>query len=134
MGGAIFTNNEALVSIMKSIRIHGSGFDKYENVRVGINGRLDTLQAAILLEKLSIFDDELKSRNRVANYYSNNISSYFKKPFVLRITIPHGLNTPLLSKSESDRSRIMSDLSKEDIPSMIYYKLPLHLQTVMRNI
>ena len=131
-GGAIFTNNEALVSIMKSIRIHGSGFDKYENVRVGINGRLDTLQAAILLEKLSIFDDELKSRNRVANYYSNNISSYFKKPFVPKDYYSSWAQYSLLSKSESDRSRIMSDLSKEDIPSMIYYKLPLHLQTVMK--
>ena len=62
---------------MRSIRIHGSGSDKYENIRIGINGRLDTIQAAILLEKLSIFDDELKLRNKVADYYSNNISGKF---------------------------------------------------------
>ena len=60
---------------MKSIRVHGSGNDKYENIRLGINGRLDTFQAAILLEKLSIFDNELKLRNKAADYYSNNISS-----------------------------------------------------------
>ena len=76
-GGAIFTNDEELAQKMRSIRIHGSGFDKYENVRLGINGRLDTIQAAILLEKLSIFDEELKLRNKVADYYSNNISSKF---------------------------------------------------------
>ena len=81
-GGAIFTNDEELAQKMRSIRIHGSGSDKYENVRIGINGRLDTFQAAILLEKLSIFDEELKLRNKVADYYSNNISSNFKKPFI----------------------------------------------------
>ena len=74
-GGAIFTNDEELAHKMRSIRIHGSGSDKYENVRIGINGRLDTIQAAILLEKLSIFDEELKLRNKVADYYSNNIFS-----------------------------------------------------------
>ena len=64
-GGAIFTNDEELANKMKSIRVHGSGFDKYENVRLGLNGRLDTFQAAILLEKLSIFDDELELRNKL---------------------------------------------------------------------
>ena len=67
---------------MKSIRIHGSGVDKYENTRIGINGRLDTIQAAILLEKLSIFDTELKMRNKVARYYSERICSKFQKPYV----------------------------------------------------
>ena len=62
-GGAIFTDNEDLALIMKSIRVHGSGTDKYENIRIGLNGRLDTIQAAILLEKLAIFDQELKQRN-----------------------------------------------------------------------
>ena len=63
---------------MKSIRVHGSGLDKYENVRIGINGRLDTIQAAILLEKLHIFDEEFALRNKIAEYYSKNIISGFK--------------------------------------------------------
>ena len=60
---------------MKSIRIHGAGDNKYQNIRVGLNGRLDTMQAAILLEKFNIFEDELKSRNKIANYYKSNINS-----------------------------------------------------------
>ena len=133
-GGAIFTNDEELANKMKSIRVHGSGFDKYENVRLGINGRLDTFQAAILLEKLSIFKDELKLRNKVADYYSNNISEIFNKPFTPKKYYSSWAQYSLLAKSETDRSKIMAVLSDENIPSMIYYKLPLHLQEVMKNL
>jgi len=132
-GGAIFTNDEELANKMKSIRIHGSGSDKYENVRIGINGRLDTLQAAILLEKLSIFDEELKLRNVVANYYSDNISLDFQKPFIPENYLSSWAQYSLLSKSESKRNKIMSNLSNANIPSMIYYKRPLHLQTVLKK-
>ena len=133
-GGAIFTNDEELAHKMRSIRIHGSGSDKYENVRLGINGRLDTLQAVILLEKLSIFNNELKLRNKVADYYSDNISRSFKKPFIPREYFSSWAQYALLSQSESDRSKIMTILSNENIPSMIYYKLPLHLQIVMKRL
>jgi dTDP-4-amino-4,6-dideoxygalactose transaminase len=133
-GGAIFTNDEELAQKMRSIRIHGSGSDKYENVRLGINGRLDTLQAVILLEKLSIFNNELKLRNKVADYYSDNISGSFKKPFIPREYFSSWAQYALLSQSESDRSKIMTILSNENIPSMIYYKLPLHLQIVMKRL
>ena len=133
-GGAIFTNDEELAQKMRSIRIHGSGSDKYENVRLGINGRLDTLQAAILLEKLSIFNNELKLRNKVADYYSDNISGSFKKPFIPREYFSSWAQYALLSQSESDRSKIMTILSNENIPSMIYYKCPLHLQRVFKKL
>ena len=133
-GGAIFTNDEELAQKMRSIRIHGSGFDKYENVRLGINGRLDTFQAAILLEKLSIFNDELKLRNRVAEYYSNNIHSNFIKPFTPKDYFSSWAQYSLMAQSESVRSKIMSILFNKNIPSMIYYKLPLHLQTVMKRL
>ena len=133
-GGAIFTNNEELAKIMKSIRVHGSGFDKYENIRVGINGRLDTIQAAILLEKLSIFNDELVLRNQVADYYKNNINSIFTKPFIPDGYMSSWAQYSLLANSESERNEIMSILSNANIPSMIYYKLPLHLQTVFKKL
>ena len=133
-GGAIFTNDEELAQKMSSIRIHGSGSNKYENIRIGINGRLDTFQAAILLEKLSIFKDELKLRNKVADYYSNNIFDSFKKPFTPKEYYSSWAQYSLLAKSETDRSKIMVELSAENIPSMIYYKLPLHLQEVMKNL
>ena len=73
---------KALADKMKSIRVHGSGLDKYENIRIGINGRLDTIQAAVLLEKLSIFNSELKKRNKIAKYYTKKISPQFQKPYI----------------------------------------------------
>ena len=133
-GGAIFTNDEELANKMKSIRVHGSGSDKYENVRLGLNGRLDTFQAAILLEKLSIFDDELALRNKVADYYLNNIISNVITPFIPKEYYSSWAQFSLLSKSENERSKIMSSLNKNNIPSMIYYKLPLHLQKVMESL
>tara|TARA_Y100000816_G_C26043272_1_gene546560 strand:- start:33 stop:1160 length:1128 start_codon:yes stop_codon:yes gene_type:complete len=133
-GGAIFTNDEELVHKMRSIRIHGSGSDKYENIRIGINGRIDTIQAAILLEKLSIFNDELISRNKIANYYSNNIASYYYKPFVPKDYLSSWAQYSLLANSELERNEIISILSNANIPSMIYYKLPLHLQSVFKNL
>ena len=133
-GGAIFCNDLDLANKMRSIRVHGSGSDKYENIRIGINGRLDTFQAAILLEKLSIFNDELIFRNKVADYYSNNISSGITKPFIPENYLSSWAQYSLLPKAESERSQIMSVLSNANIPSMIYYKLPLHLQAVMKNL
>jgi dTDP-4-amino-4,6-dideoxygalactose transaminase len=68
-GGAIFTNNKELANIYRSVRVHGQGKDKYDNVRIGLNSRLDTIQASVLLNKLDIFDDEIKLRNDIADYY-----------------------------------------------------------------
>tara|TARA_Y100000591_G_scaffold293080_1_gene280737 strand:+ start:199 stop:1314 length:1116 start_codon:yes stop_codon:yes gene_type:complete len=133
-GGAVFTNDEELAHKMRSIRIHGSGSDKYENIRIGINGRIDTIQAAILLEKLSIFNDELISRNKIANYYSNNITSNFYKPFIPKDYLSSWAQYSLLANSESERNEVMSILSNASIPCMIYYKLPLHLQTVFKKL
>ena len=76
-GGAIFTNDDVLAQIMISIRIHGSGANKYDNIRLGINGRLDTIQAAILLEKLTIFPQEIIKRNKIADYYRSCLSNNF---------------------------------------------------------
>ena len=133
-GGAIFTNDEELAYKMRSIRIHGSASDKYENSRIGINGRLDTIQAAILLEKLSIFDEELKLRNKVAEYYSNNIVSNFRNPFIPKDYLSSWAQYSLLAKSKFERNEIMSILSNSNIPSMIYYKCPLHLQAVFKKL
>tara|TARA_B100001173_G_C15951645_1_gene531673 strand:+ start:15 stop:1130 length:1116 start_codon:yes stop_codon:yes gene_type:complete len=133
-GGAIFTNDEELANKMRSIRIHGSGSDKYDNVRIGINGRLDTFQAAILLEKLLILDDELKLRNKVSDYYSSNIISELRKPFIPKDYTSSWAQYSLLAKSEFNRSEIISSLNKLNIPGMIYYKTPLHLQTVFEKL
>ena len=113
---------------MKSIRVHGSGLDKYENIRIGINGRLDTIQAAILLEKISIFNSELISRNKIADYYTENINSQFQKPYVPKKYFSSWAQYSILAKNEKHKNSIILSLKKSDVPVMVYYKIPLHLQ------
>ena len=128
-GGAIFTNSDDLYEKIKSIHVHGQGKDKYDNVRIGLNSRLDTIQAAVLIEKLNIFDGELKKRNYVANYYSEHLKDIVDTP-----TIPDKYSSSwaqyTLKLSSSDiREKIMKRLAENNIPSMIYYPIPIHKST-----
>ncbi|NTV02119.1 MAG: DegT/DnrJ/EryC1/StrS family aminotransferase [Chlorobiaceae bacterium] len=129
-GGAIFTDDDELDRRLRSVRVHGQGDgdDKYFNVRIGINGRLDTMQAAVLLEKLAIFDDELVERQRVADAYSCRLRGRVDVP-----EVPEGYTScwaqySLLAASRADREKIMGALQQAGIPSVIYYRIPLHLQ------
>ena len=127
-GGAIFTDDDELDTLLRSIRVHGSGVDKYSNDRIGINGRLDSIQAAVLLEKLTIFDDELDARQRIADLYSKRLHGRVVVP-----RIPNGYRSAwaqdsVLAASTEERERLMLALQREGIPTMIYYKIPLHLQ------
>ena len=131
-GGAIFTNNDELAEKMRSIRVHGGGKDKYDNIRLGLNGRLDTFQAAILIEKLAIFESELIMRNKIAKIYSRNLSSNFIKPYIPNKYFSSWAQYSLLIKNKKERDKIISLLKKNGIPSMIYYKIPLHLQKVFK--
>jgi len=133
-GGAIFTDDDNLADIMTSIRIHGKGSNKYDNIRIGINGRLDTLQAAILLEKLSIIDDEVNKRNEIAKYYTENLKNTFITPH-----IPEGYKSSwaqfsILAPSKKFRQKVMDYLKKYEIPTMIYYPIPLHFQGVFEKL
>lgn len=129
-GGAIFTDNDALAALLKSIRVHGHGEDKYDNVRIGLNARLDTLQAAILLPKLKAFREyELEQRNRIASIYSDELAGYVQCP-----AIPEGRGSSwaqytIRLESQEQRDFMKDRLSKASIPAMIYYAKPLHLQT-----
>ena len=127
-GGAIFTNNDELSEKMKSIRVHGGGKDKYENERIGINGRLDSIQAAVLLEKIEIFDDELSQREKVAGYYTHNIHKTFTSPHIPSNYFSSWAQYSILIPDKLDRNELIEDLSKKEIPSMVYYKIPVHLQ------
>ena len=134
-GGAIFTDDNDLAEKMKSIRIHGAGENKYQNIRVGLNGRLDTMQAAILLEKFNIFEDELKSRNKIANYYKSNInSSSVINPFIPKNYTSSWAQFSVLAKNENERRRFIDKLSEQKIPTAIFYGIPLHLQKVFKNL
>ena len=133
-GGAIFTDDDILAEKMTSIRIHGSGSDKYDNVRLGINGRLDTLQAAILLEKLAIFPEEIIKRNEVAEYYTSNLSNHYKTSKIPDGYISAWAQYSILAGSSAKRDSTIEHLKSHDIPVMIYYKIPLHMQEVFSDL
>lgn len=127
-GGAVFTNDTDLADTLRSMRIHGQGKDKYDNVRIGMNGRLDTLQAAILIEKLKIFTDEIEKRYRVANRYNELLAENVVVP-----RVPEGLTSVwaqyTLRLQNIDRVSLITMLKAEGIPTAIYYPKPLHRQT-----
>ena len=127
-GGAIFTDDDELDHLLRSIRVHGSGVDKYSNDRIGINGRLDSIQAAVLLEKLTIFDDELEARQRIADAYSSALQERFVVPRIPKNYRSAWAQYSLLAESGEERERLIQAMQQAGIPAMIYYKIPLHLQ------
>lgn len=131
-GGAILTNDDDLAEIMKSIRLHGRGDDKYDIVRVGVNGRLDTLQAAILIQKLSIFADEIERRHEVASRYAAGLRDRVAVP-----EMPYGYRSVwaqyTIRLPSHDRDRVMKALLSQGIPAHVYYPRPVHEQTAYRN-
>ena len=131
-GGAIFTDSDNLAEELKSIRNHGAGIDKYDNIRVGINGRLDTIQAAILLEKMTLFKNELILRNKVSSRYNYGLSDLYKKPYIPKDYHSSWAQYSILIPETHQRKNIISILNKKNIPTMIYYQKPLHLQKVFK--
>lgn len=130
-GGAIFTNDQEFADVLKSIRVHGQGHDKYENVRLGITGRLDAIQAAILNVKLKVFDEEITARDRLAKYYSEAIDGAalgLITPRIDRNKTSAWAQYTVISEGAEARKMYQSRLSAKGIPSMIYYPKPLHLQ------
>lgn len=124
-GGAIFCDDERLAEKLKSIRVHGQGADKYQNVRLGLTGRMDTIQAAVLLEKLTIFQDELVRRNEVASRYKELLNPYCQVPEVGEDNFSAWAQYTLLVK---ERSSLISALKAKGIPTAVYYPVPLHKQ------
>lgn len=132
-GGAIFTNDDELAAIIKSLRVHGQGSDKYDNVRIGMNGRLDTIQAAILIEKLKIFPDELIARQRTADAYSQNLKDVVQVPLVVKNASSAWAQYTIRLPKRIDRNKLMQDLKEFGVPTMVYYVKPLHLQTAYNH-
>ena len=126
-GGAIFTDDHMLAETMRSIRLHGKGAEKYDAVRIGINGRLDTIQAAILIEKLKIFPDEIRSRQLIADRYSVGLADVVRVP-----RVPPGMTSvwaqyTLIIDGER-RDAISRDLAAKNIPTQVYYPKAVHKQ------
>jgi dTDP-4-amino-4,6-dideoxygalactose transaminase len=132
-GGAIFTDDAELAQTLRSIRMHGQGSDRYDNVRLGLTGRLDTMQAAILIEKLKIFEDEIASRNKVAERYARGLGNVVSVPRLASgctsvwaqytIRLPDGI----------DRDGFAAALKAQGIPTAIYYPKSMHQQTAYRD-
>ncbi|MBA4118887.1 MAG: aminotransferase DegT [Candidatus Puniceispirillum sp.] len=129
-GGAVFTNNTQLCEVMGSLRVHGKGADKYDNVRIGVNSRLDTLQAAVLIEKLSIFPEELKARQRVADRYSSALSDVVRVPALADGVTSSWAQYTIRVKDATQRQDLMDHLKERGVPSVVYYIKPLHMQKI----
>ena len=133
-GGAIFTSSDDIYEKLVSIRVHGKGKDKYDNINIGINGRLDTIQAAILIEKLKIFKKEILFRREVASKYKKLLGDCFVFQHIPDNYQSAWAQFCLLADTKEDRNLILKYLKEKNIPTAIYYPKPLHLQPVFSKI
>ncbi|MDP2849176.1 MAG: DegT/DnrJ/EryC1/StrS family aminotransferase [Humidesulfovibrio sp.] len=135
-GGMCFTDDEKLLELLQSVRVHGQGTDKYQNVRLGITGRLDTMQAAILMAKMDIFEDEVLLRQGVAARYAELLAAI---PGLTLPSAPAGhlsvyAQYSIQAESTAHRTQLLEKLAKAGVPTSIYYPVPLHLQPAYANL
>jgi dTDP-4-amino-4,6-dideoxygalactose transaminase len=131
-GGAVFTDDDELAAVMRSLRVHGEGRHRYEAVRIGINGRFDTIQAAVLIEKLKIFADEIAARNAVARRYNAGLADLVPVPLVAdgatSVWAQYTIRLPA-----GQRDQFTASLKAQGIPTAIYYPIPLNRQEAYRH-
>lgn len=129
-GGAIFTDDDTIADILRSLLVHGKGTDKYDNVRIGMNGRLDTMQAAILLEKMKIFDEEIELRDKVYKRYNAGLKGVAGVPSIIdggtSVWAQYTITVP-------NRDAVAAKLKTAGVPTAIYYPKPLHQQTAYKH-
>lgn len=135
-GGMCFTDNDELAHLMRSLRLHGKGNHKYDNVRIGVNARLDTLQAAILLAKFEIYPEEIALRQEVAQRYGRLLAKCvnLETPYIPSAYLSVWAQYSVLAKNTVHRSRLQKTLKNDDIPTVVYYPKPLHLQTAFTGL
>jgi len=121
-GGAVFTDDDELAEMIRSIRVHGKGRNKYDNVRIGLNARLDTIQAAILLEKLVIFPDELQKRQEVASHYNKLLADHSEVPYLMNETTSAWAQYTIKVDDRDEKQRALRDAG---IPTAVYYPAPM---------
>lgn len=125
-GGAVFTDNDDFAEIMRSIKVHGKGSSKYDNVRIGMNSRLDTLQAAVLLTKLTVLDEEIEKRQKTAEMYRKQLKDIVRVPEVECSDTASYAQYCILLNSTKERDYVIKRMKEADIPTLIYYPNPLH--------
>lgn len=139
-GGAVFTNNEEWAETIRSLRVHGKGHNKYDNIRIGLNSRLDTIQAAILQVKLNAFkEQELDAVNHVAAQYTKLINAALGDDAVTTPNIPEGYMSSwaqytIQLRDASQRSGLQTRMKEAGIPTMIYYPTPMSMQTAFKGL
>ncbi len=132
-GGALFTESDERAALFRSLRTHGEGTTRYEVLRTGMNGRLDTLQAAVLLSKLTVFPEELEARERVAQYYDSRLGNAVAIPARVADSKAAWAIYAILLPDGAARTRMQDGLKAAGIPSAIYYPKPLHLQPAYQS-
>jgi dTDP-4-amino-4,6-dideoxygalactose transaminase len=132
-GGAILTDDDELAHTLRSVRVHGQGSDKYDNVRLGLTARLDTMQAAILIEKLKIFEDEILARNRVAQRYASGLGNVVSVPRLASGCTSVWAQYTIRLPAGTDRDGFAAALKAQGIPTAIYYPKSMHQQTAYRD-
>ena len=133
-GGAVFTDNDEWAALIQSYRVHGKGTDKYDNVRIGLNSRLDTMQAAILQVKLRAFDREVEQVNEAARLYTKLLKNYVKTPVIPEKFGSSWAQYTIQLNDKEQRDRIQQALKDAGIPSMVYYPKTMHQQTAFKNV
>ncbi len=131
-GGAIFTNDKELGTVIRSLRNHGCGVHRYDHIHIGLNSRLDTIQAAILLEKLAIFPEELKRRNAIAEQYAHALKEVVQIPITPKDK-GHAWGLYTIGCHPEQREDLMQNLQANGIPTNVYYRKPLHLQPAYQH-
>lgn len=134
-GGAVFTNNDEWATLLRSYCIHGKGADKYDNIRIGMNSRLDTLQAAVLLVKLKAFEEyELTAVNKAADYYTKELNEIVKTPRIRENFFSSWAQYSILLQDEKERDGLQAYLKERGIPTKVYYSKPMSRQGAFRGI
>ena len=133
-GGAVFTDNDEIADIIRSLRVHGKGIDKYHNVRIGINSRLDSIQAAVLLPKLHKLEQEIGIRQEKAGFYNTNVGQGIKCPVISDGSISSYAQYVILAKDSEHRQSLQDRLKEANVPTIRYYPVPMHKLPVFANI
>jgi dTDP-4-amino-4,6-dideoxygalactose transaminase len=132
-GGAIFTDDAEFAETLRSVRVHGQGSDKYDNIRLGMTSRLDTIQAAVLIEKLKIFEDEIVARNLVADRYARGLGNVVTVPHLASGSTSVWAQYTIRLPQGTDRNEFALALKAQGIPTAIYYPKSMHQQTAYRD-
>lgn len=132
-GGAVFTESEEMRDLLRSLRVHGKGSSKYDNVRVGMNARLDTLQAAVMLPKLARLDEEIARRQEIAGRYDEALKNKFVIPYICEGAVSSYAQYALLAENRERRDEIRRMLQEKGIPTIVYYPNPMHNMKVFAD-